>query len=145
VIRNQHSSELPLSFSSPKTCFEDQHAAGFCRPLTEFNPMTSPNLTSIREGYQAVITELRSRMPDDQIIDILERYKHGGMHRDQAMEALDIDYLGVLYELVSVYDIPEPAPDPAEEARQAEMLLLLLSGEEVPMDLRQPASWRIRH
>jgi hypothetical protein len=107
--------------------------------------MTSPNLTSIREGYQAVITELRSRMPDDQIIDILERYKHGGMHRDQAMEALDIDYLGVLYELVSVYDIPEPAPDPAEEARQAEMLLLLLSGEEVPMDLRQPASWRIRH
>ncbi|TCA41730.1 hypothetical protein E0J16_34135 [Rhizobium pisi] len=84
-------------------------------------------------------------MKDDQIADVLERYRHGGMHRDEAMEALNIDYLGVLYELVPVYQIPEPAPDPLEEARQAEMLRLLLSGEDVPPELRQPASWRIRH
>lgn len=107
--------------------------------------MTSPDLTRIRDGYETVIAELRSRIPDHQIIDILERYKHGGMHRDEAMESLDIDYLGVLYELVSVYDIPEPATVPAEDARQAEMLRLLLSGEEVPVELRQPASWRTRH
>ncbi|WP_288430141.1 hypothetical protein [uncultured Agrobacterium sp.] len=84
-------------------------------------------------------------MSDVEIIDILERYRHGGMHRDQAMEALDIDYLGTLYELVSVYQIQEPASDPVEESRQAEMLRLLLSGKEVPVELRQPASWRIRH
>lgn len=103
--------------------------------------MTPPDLTRIRKGYEDVITELRDRMPDAQIIDVLERYKHGGMHRDEAMEALDIDYLGTLYELVSVYRVEEPAPDAVE----AEMLRLLLSGEEVPVELRQPTSWRIRH
>ncbi|TAW65398.1 hypothetical protein ELI15_13980 [Rhizobium ruizarguesonis] len=112
---------------------------------TEFNPMTLPDLSRIRPGYETVINELRSRMSDDQIVDVLDRYRHGGMDRDDAMTALDIDFLGVLYELVSVYRIPEPAVDPIEEARQAEMLRLLLNDEEVPAELRQPASWRIRH
>ncbi|NTI03104.1 hypothetical protein G6K88_13855 [Agrobacterium rhizogenes] len=107
--------------------------------------MSAPDLKRVRQGYEAVIAELRGRMNDDQIVDILERYKHGGLQRDQAMEVLDIDYLGTLYELVSVYDIPEPPSDPAEEARQAEMLRLLLDGKEVPAELRQPASWRMRH
>lgn len=107
--------------------------------------MTVPDLTRVRDGYHDVISELRGRMSDDQISDILERYRSGGMHRDQAMELLDVDYLGTLYELVSIYQIEDPAPDPAEEARQAEMLRLLLNGEEVPVELRQPASWRIRH
>ncbi|WP_105432741.1 hypothetical protein [Neorhizobium sp. T6_25] len=107
--------------------------------------MTPPDLTRVRKGYETAITKVRARMSDDQIVDVLERYKHGGMHRDEAMELLDVDYLGVIYELVSLYDIQEPPPDPAEEARQAEMLRLLLSGEEVPVELRQPISWRIRH
>lgn len=106
--------------------------------------MPPPDLSRVRQGYETVIAELRGRMQDDQIVDVLERYKHGGMQRDEAMEALDIDYLGTLHELVSVYDIPEPV-DVVENARQAEMLRLLLSGKEVPAELRQPASWRIRH
>lgn len=107
--------------------------------------MTPADLKRIRPGYETVIAELRERMTDDEIIDTLERYKQGGMPRDEVMEALDIDFLGTLYELVSVYQIQEPAPDPVEEARQPEMLRLLLSGKEVPVELRQPASWRIRH
>lgn len=43
-------------------------------------------------------------------------------------------------ELQSVHQIPPAEPDPQEEARQVEMLRLLLSGEEVPLELRQPAS-----
>lgn len=104
-----------------------------------------PNLTRIRAGYETVINELRARMPDDQIVDVLERYRHGGIDRDQAMDLLGVDYLGVLFELVAVYQITEPPADPAEEKRQAEMLRLLLSGQEVPTELRQPASWRVRH
>ncbi len=107
--------------------------------------MTPPDLNRIRSGYEAVIAELRVRMPDDQIVDILERYRQGGLDRDQAMELLDVDYLAVIYELVYVYQIPEPLSDPQEEARQAEMLRLLLSGKEVPVELRQPSLWRIRH
>ncbi len=107
--------------------------------------MTPPDLKRIRDGYHDVIAELRDRMHDDQIADVLERYRLGGLHRDKAMEMLDIDYLGTLYELVAVYQISEPPVDPAEEARQAEMLRLLLDGKEVPPELRQPASWRICH
>ncbi len=107
--------------------------------------MTPPDLSRVRKGYHDVIAELRSRMQDDQIVGVLERYRFGGLHRDQAMELLDVDYLGVLYELVSVHQIEEPAPDPAEEARQAEMFKLLLNGEQVPVELRQPAAWRVRH
>jgi hypothetical protein len=107
--------------------------------------MIPPDFSRVRPGYEDVIAELRGRMPDDKIVDVLARYRAGGLHRDQAMELLDVDYLGVIYELVSVYDIQVPAPDPAEEARQAQMLRLLLNGQEVPIELRQPASWRVRH
>ncbi|MGO8034980.1 hypothetical protein [Rhizobium leguminosarum] len=121
---------------------------GCCKNLStakEKNPMSLPDNRRIRKSYETVIAELRSRMPDDQIVDVLERYQAGSLDRDRAMDALDIDYLGVLYELVGVYRIGAPEPDPAEEARQAEMMRLLLSGEEVPPELRQPASWRVRH
>ncbi|TAV04569.1 hypothetical protein [Rhizobium ruizarguesonis] len=107
--------------------------------------MTAPDLSRIRDGYADDIAELRSRWTDEQITDALERYRHGGMNRDTVMAALDIDYIGTLYELISVYQIAAPATDPQEEARQAEMMRLLLSGEEVPPELRQPASWRVRH
>ncbi|MBX5164759.1 hypothetical protein [Rhizobium sp. NZLR4b] len=107
--------------------------------------MTPPDLSRVRAGYETVIDELRGRMLDDQIVDVLERYRAGGLDRNEAMEVLDIDYLGVLYELVAVYQIPEPPSDPVEDARQAEMLRLLLDRKEVPAKLRQPAAWRIRH
>jgi len=107
--------------------------------------MAPPDLSSTHPDYLRVIAELRSRMSDHQIADILQRYRVGGLDRDEAMEALDIDYLGTLFELISVYRIAAAEPDPAEEKRQAEMLRLLLDGEEVPVELRQPASWRVRH
>jgi hypothetical protein len=107
--------------------------------------VTAPDLSRIRDGYHDAINDLRSRLTDEQIADILERYRAGGVDRDEAMEALDIDYLGTLYELVSVYQIEAPESDPVEEARQAEMMRLLLNGEEVPPELRQPETWRVRH
>jgi hypothetical protein len=107
--------------------------------------MSELDLNRIHPSYAADIAELRRRWTDEQITDALERYRFGGLDRDTVIEALGIDYIGTLYELVSVYQIPEPASDPAEEARQAEMLRLLLKCEEVPVELRQPASWRIRH
>ncbi|MBY5408876.1 hypothetical protein HFO98_10380 [Rhizobium leguminosarum] len=107
--------------------------------------MSTSDLDRIHPSYADDIAELRSRWTDEQITDALERYRHGGMDRDTVMDALGIDYIGTLYELISVYNVPGPATDPQEEARQAEMMRLLLSGEEVPAELRQPASWRVRH
>ncbi|OCP07954.1 MULTISPECIES: hypothetical protein [unclassified Ensifer] len=107
--------------------------------------MSAPNFNRARPEYLADIEELRGRLSDDQIADVLERYQAGGLDRDQTMEALAIDYIGLLYELIAVYEIEAPAPDPAEEERQATVMSMLLNGEEVPMDLRQPASWRVRH
>ncbi|MGO7583406.1 hypothetical protein ACC797_17465 [Rhizobium ruizarguesonis] len=107
--------------------------------------MSALDLTRSRAEYLADIQELRSRWTNEQITDALERYRHGGMDRDTVMDALGIDYIGTLYELISVYHIEAPEPDRHEEARQAEMMRLLLDGKEVPVELRQPASWRIRH
>lgn len=56
------------------------------------------------------------------------------------MTALVIDYVGTFHELIRAYDIELPEPDPIEEARQAEMMRLLLDGKEVPETLRIPAS-----
>ncbi|ANP84463.1 hypothetical protein [Rhizobium leguminosarum] len=107
--------------------------------------MTAPDLSRIRDGYDDDIAELRRRWTDEQITDALERYRHGGMDRDTVMAALDIDYIGTLYELISVYQIAAPEPDRQEEECQATMMRLLLDGKEVPPELRQPASWRVRH
>ncbi|MGO6676395.1 hypothetical protein [Rhizobium leguminosarum] len=107
--------------------------------------MTAPDLSRIRDGYADDIAEVRRRWTDEQITDALERYRHGGMNRDTVMAALDIDYVGTLYELIAVYQVEAPEPDPVEEQRQAEMMRLLLNGEEVPPELRQPESWRVRH
>ncbi|MGO7353844.1 hypothetical protein ACCS66_03810 [Rhizobium ruizarguesonis] len=107
--------------------------------------MIPPDLDRIHPSYADDIAELRSRWTDQQITDALERYRHGGMDRDTVMDALGIDYIGTLYELISVYHVEAPEPDRHEEARQAEMMRLLLDGKEVPVELRQPASWRIRH
>ncbi|NZD54179.1 hypothetical protein [Rhizobium leguminosarum] len=107
--------------------------------------MSALDLTRSRAEYLADIQELRSRWTNEQITDALERYRHCGVDRDTIMDALGIDYIGTLYELISVYNVPGPATDPQEEARQAEMMRLLLSGEEVPPELRQPESWRVRH
>ncbi len=107
--------------------------------------MQGPDLSALDAAYRKAISEIRGRLTDDQIVDFLERYVAGGIDRDEAMEALDINYLGVLYTAVSVYGIERPEPDPAEEERQAIIIRMLLDGEEVPVELGQPASWRVRH
>ncbi len=77
------------------------------------------------------------------IADWIERYHASDdVDREDVMEALDIDYVGTFYEMIRAYDVDQPEPDPAEEARQLEMMRLLLDGKEVPPELRQPASWR---
>lgn len=77
------------------------------------------------------------------IVDWLERYyADGEVGRDDVMIGLDIDYVGTFCEVLIAYDVDKPAPDPAEEARQEEMMRRLLDGKKVPMELRQPASWR---
>lgn len=98
----------------------------------------------VRPGYQPEIDAVRARLADDVIVDTLERWLAGGLDRDEAMEILDIDYIGTLYELRFAYDVTEPEPDPVEDARQAEMMRLLLDGQEVPQNLMIPASWVVR-
>lgn len=107
--------------------------------------MTTPDLTRIHPSYADEIAEVRRRWTDEQITDALQRYRFGGMDRDAVMDALDIDYIGTLYELIAVYRVEAPELDPIEAQRQAEMMRLLLNGEEVPPELRQPESWRVRH
>ena len=104
--------------------------------------MSKPNLTGRDPAYVAAIEALRERMSDDDIVDVLERYVHGGFDRDDAMERLGIDYLGTLYELIDVYEIERPAPDPKEQERGELVMRMLLDGETVPVELRQPAAWR---
>lgn len=99
-------------------------------------------MSRVRADYREVISAVRAKLSDEQIVDILERYVHGPMHRDDAIDALDIDYLGTLHEMIAVYRIERPEIDPVEEARQAEMMRLVFKGEEVPMEMRQPAAWR---
>ncbi|WP_322886496.1 hypothetical protein U8C31_18180 [Sinorhizobium medicae] len=97
----------------------------------------------VRPDYKPHIDAIRRRYGDDVIIDWIERYYAvGDVDRDDVMIALDIDYIGTFYEMIMAYDIERPAPDPAEEARQEEIMRLLLDGKEVPKELRQPASWR---
>lgn len=97
----------------------------------------------VRGDYKKDIDAIRDRHGDDVIIDWIERYYASpDVGRDDVMTALDIDYVGTFYELIRAYDIELPEPDPVEEARQDEMMRLLLNGEIVPEDLRKPASWR---
>lgn len=97
----------------------------------------------VRDDYKTDIDAIRVRHGDDVIVDWLERYHASpDVDRDDVMEALDIDYVGSFYELIRAYDVQKPEPDPAEDARQLEMMRLLLDGKEVPQELRQPASWR---
>lgn len=97
----------------------------------------------VREDYEADIQKLRNRHGDDVIVDWIERYYASqDVDRDGVMIALDIDYVGTFYELIRAYDVDKPEPDPAEEARQAEMMRLLLDGKKVPTELRQPTAWK---
>ncbi|MBB4104948.1 hypothetical protein [Allorhizobium borbori] len=97
----------------------------------------------VRDDYKKDISVIRDRHDDDVIIDWIERYHASpDVHRDDVMIALGIDYVGTFYELIRAYDIELPEPDQDEEARQDEMMRLLLNGEIVPEDLRKPASWR---
>lgn len=99
----------------------------------------------VREDYKKDIEAIRDRFSDDIIIDWIERYYESqDVDRDDVMEALAIDYVGTFYELLRAYDVEKPEPDPVEEARQAEMMRLLLDGKEVPKNLRIPASWKRR-
>lgn len=97
----------------------------------------------VRDDYKADIQVIRDQFGDEAIIDWIERYyARPDVDRDDVMEALDIDYVGTFYELIRAYDIELPEPDPVEEARQEEMMRLLLNGKIVPEDLRNPASWK---
>jgi hypothetical protein len=97
----------------------------------------------VRADYKADIQRVRDRHGDDTIFDWIERYHASpDFDRDDVMIALNIDYVGTFYELITAYDVDKPEPDPVEEARQTEMMRLLLDGKEVPKELRKPASWR---
>lgn len=96
----------------------------------------------VREDYRPDIDAIRERHGDETIEDWIERYYASpDVDRGDIMTALQIDYIGTFYELIRAYDVDKPEPDPAEEARQAEVMRLLLDGREVPQELRQPASW----
>ncbi|MBY3044817.1 hypothetical protein [Rhizobium leguminosarum] len=96
----------------------------------------------VRDDYTADIQAIRDRHGDDVIVDWIEHYyASDDVDRDDVMEALGIDHVGTFYELVRAYDVDRPEPDQVEEARQLEMMRLLLDGEEVPENLRKPASW----
>ena len=96
----------------------------------------------VRDDYKADIQKIRDRHGDEIIIDWIERYYASpDVDRDDVVEALDIDYVGTFYELIRAYDVAKPEPDPVEEARQLEMMRLLLDGKHVPENLRKPASW----
>lgn len=97
----------------------------------------------VRDDYKADIQAIRDRHGDEANFDWIERYHASpDVDRDDVMDALDIDYVGSFYELIRAYDVEKPEPNPAEEARQLEMMRLLLDGEKVPENLRVPASWR---
>ncbi|CDN91780.1 hypothetical protein [Agrobacterium tumefaciens] len=99
----------------------------------------------VRDDYKKDIATIRDRFGDDVIIDWIERYYESqDVDIDDVMEALAIDYVGTFYELLRAYDVEKPEPNPVEEARQAEMMRLLLDGKEVPKNLRIPASWKRR-
>lgn len=105
--------------------------------------MSSFNPDRVRIDYQADIQAIRERHGDDKIADWIARYHWSDdVDRDDVMIALDVDYVGTFYELIRAYDVDRPEPDHAEEARQAEMMRLLLAGRDVPESLRIPAAWR---
>lgn len=105
--------------------------------------MSAFHLDRVRADYKADIKAVRDRHDDDVIVDWIERYYASpDVDRDDVMEALQIDYVGTFYEMLRGYDVDRPEPDPVEDARQAEMMRLLLDGQQVPQELRQPASWR---
>lgn len=96
----------------------------------------------VREDYKSHIEALRDRHGDAAIVDWIERYHTSpDVDRDDVMVALSINYVGTFYELIRAYDVEKPEPDPVEDARQEEMMRLLLDGKEVPETLRKPASW----
>ncbi|MBY5819994.1 hypothetical protein HFN60_30860 [Rhizobium leguminosarum] len=96
----------------------------------------------VRDDYAADIQTIRDRLGDEAIVDWIERYyRSPDIDRHDVMIALGIDYIGTFYELIRAYDVEKPEPDQVEEARQLEMMRLLLDGEEVPENLRKPASW----
>lgn len=96
----------------------------------------------VRSDYADDIQAIRDRHSDEMIIDWIERYHASDdVDRDDVMEALDIDYVGTFYKLIGAYNVDKPEPDPVEEARQAEVMRLLLAGDKVPDSLITPASW----
>jgi len=105
--------------------------------------MSSYRDERVRDDYKKDIQVIRNRYGDEVIIDWIERYYASpDVDRDDVMEALAIDYIGTFYEMIRAYDIEKPQPDPVEEARQKEMMRLLLAGKEVRENLRKPASWK---
>lgn len=104
--------------------------------------MPSLRAERVRDDYKADVQAIRDRHGDEIIIDWIERYYASqDVDRDDVMTGLGIDYIGTFYELIRAYDVEKSEPDPVEEARQMEMMRLLLDGKEVPENLRQPASW----
>lgn len=100
------------------------------------------NSDGVRSDYAADIQRIRDLHGDEAIVDWIARYYASpDVDRDNVMIALDIDYVGTFYEIIRAYDVDKPEPDPAEEARQLEMMRRLLEGKDVPENLRKPASW----
>ena len=105
--------------------------------------MSAFHFDRVRADYIADIQRIRDQHDDEIIIDWIERYYASpDVDRDDVMIALGIDYVGTFYELIRAYDVDKPEPDKVEEARQLEMMQLLLDGKKVPENLRVPASWR---
>lgn len=97
----------------------------------------------VRDDYKADVQTIRERHGDEIIIDWIERYSASpDVDRDDVMTGLGIDYVGTFYELLIAYEVEKSEPDPVEEARQMEMIRLLLDGKKVPENLRKPASWK---
>lgn len=97
----------------------------------------------VRHDYRADIQAIRDRHGDEVLVDWIERYYASpDVGRDDVMIALGIDYVGTFYEMIRAYDVERPELDSAEEERQIEVMRLLLDGQKVPQELRQPTSWK---
>ncbi|TAX58942.1 hypothetical protein ELI02_02260 [Rhizobium leguminosarum] len=64
----------------------------------------------VRPAYQAGLKSIREGHGDEVIEDWLERYHASpDVDRDDVMTALQIEYIGTFYELVTAYEVDKGA------------------------------------